>query len=95
MLNRTKEGINMVSYDRLWKTMEKKGVTQYRLISHYKISAGQIGRMKKNMHVSTHTLEIFCSILQCPVEDIMEITPEPFEVDKEEKEPDKVSSGTE
>lgn len=47
------------------------------------------------MHVSTHTLEIFCSILQCPVEDIMEITPEPFEVDKEEKEPDKVSSGTE
>ena len=42
----------MVSYDRLWKTMEKKGVTQYRLISHYKISAGQIGRMKKNMHVS-------------------------------------------
>lgn len=95
MLNRTKEGINMVSYDRLWQTMEKKGVTQYRLISHYKISAGQIGRMKKNMHVSTHTLEIFCSILQCPVEDIMEITPEPFEVDKEEKEPDKVSSGTE
>ena len=85
----------MVSYDRLWKTMEKKGVTQYRLISHYKISASQIGRMKKNMHVSTHTLEIFCSILQCPVEDIMEITPEPFEVDKEEKEPDKVSSGTE
>ena len=51
MLNRTKEGINMVSYDRLWKTMEKKGATQYRLISHYKISAGQIGRMKKNMHV--------------------------------------------
>jgi len=95
MLNRTKEGINMVSYDRLWKTMEKKGVTQYRLISHYKISAGQIGRMKKNMHVSTHTLEIFCSILQCPVEDIMEITPELFEVDKEEKEPDKISSGTE
>ena len=95
MLNRTKEGLNMVSYDRLWKTMEKKGVTQYRLISHYKISAGQIGRMKKNMHVSTHTLEIFCSILQCPVEDIMEITPEPFEIDKEEKEPDKISSGTE
>ena len=85
----------MVSYDRLWKAMEKKGVTQYRLISHYKISAGQIGRMKKNMHVSTHTLEIFCSILQCPVEDIMEITPEPFEIDKEEKEPDKISSGTE
>ena len=40
----------MVSYERLWKTMEKKGISQYRLINHYKISAGQIGRMKKNMH---------------------------------------------
>ena len=54
----------MVSYERLWKTMEKKGISQYRLINHYKISAGQIGRMKKNMHVSTHTLEVFCNILQ-------------------------------
>ena len=73
----------MVSYDRLWKTMEKKGITQYRLISHYKISAGQIGRMKKNMHVSTHTLEVFCNILQCPVEDIIEIIPEPSEAANE------------
>lgn len=56
----------MVSYERLWKTMEKKGISQYRLINHYKISAGQIGRMKKNMHVSTHTLRysaIFYSVL--------------------------------
>lgn len=30
----------MVSYERLWKTMEKKGISQYRLINHYKISAG-------------------------------------------------------
>lgn len=37
----------MVSYERLWKTMEKKGISQYRLINHYKISAGQIGRMKR------------------------------------------------
>ncbi len=39
----------MVSYERLWKTMEKKGISQYRLINHYKISAGQIGRMKKRI----------------------------------------------
>jgi len=69
----------MVSYDRLWETMKKKGVTQYRLINHYKISAGQIGRMKKNAHVSTHTLEVFCNILQCPVEEIMEIILDPEE----------------
>lgn len=63
----------MVSYDRLWETMKRKGISQYRLINHYKISAGQIGRMKNNAHVSTHTLEVFCNILQCPVEEVMEI----------------------
>ena len=29
----------MVSYERLWKTMEKKGISQYRLINHYIRSA--------------------------------------------------------
>ena len=74
----------MVSYERLWKKMEKKGISQYRLINHYKISAGQIGRMKKNMHVSTHTLEVFCNILQCPVEDIVEVILDPQEPDGKE-----------
>lgn len=74
----------MVSYERLWKTVEKKGISQYRLINHYKISAGQIGRMKKNMHVSTHTLEVFCNILQCPVEDIVEVILDPQEPDGKE-----------
>lgn len=74
----------MVSYERLWKTMEKKGISQYRLINHYKINAGQIGRMKKNMHVSTHTLEVFCNILQCPVEDIVEVILDPQEPDGKE-----------
>lgn len=53
--------------------MKKKNISQYRLIHHYKVSAGQIGRLKKNMYVSTHTLELFCNILQCPVEEIMEV----------------------
>jgi putative transcriptional regulator len=67
------EVIDMVTYDRLWETMKAKGVTQYRLIKYYGISAGQIGRLKKNMYVSTHTLDVLCNILKCPVEDIIEI----------------------
>ena len=63
----------MISYDRLWKTMEQKGITQYRLINTYGFSAGQIGRLKKNNHVSTHTLEALCKILRCNVEDMIEI----------------------
>lgn len=67
----------MVSYQRLWETMRQKNISQYRLIKYYEISAGQIGRLKKNMYVSTHTIEVLCTILDCPVEHIMEIIPDP------------------
>lgn len=63
----------MVKYDRLWETMKRKNISQYRLIHHYRISAGQLGRLRKNMYVSTHTLETLCRILECPVEEIEEI----------------------
>ena len=65
-------GDSMIVYDRLWETMKKKDISQYRLIKYYGISAGQINRLKKNMHVSTHTISILCTILECSVEDIME-----------------------
>lgn len=67
----------MVSYNRLWETMQEKNITQYRLIKKYGVNAGQLGRLKKNMYVSTHTIEMLCSILCCPVEDVMEVYPEP------------------
>lgn len=50
---------------------EKKGVTQYTLIKVYSVSPGQITRLKRNESVSTHTIEMFCKILKCNVEDIM------------------------
>ena len=62
----------MISYDKLWQTMKEKGVTQYTLIKKYGISPGQITRLKRNESVSTHTIEIFCRILKCNVEDVMQ-----------------------
>ena len=62
----------MISYDNLWNTMKKKGVTQYALIKKHGVSPSQITRMKRNESVSTHTIEMFCRILDCRVEDIME-----------------------
>lgn len=66
----------MIVYNKLWKTMKAKGITQYALIKKYKISAGQLTRLRANEHVSTHTLEIFCKILDCNVEDIVEYVPD-------------------
>lgn len=65
----------MISYDKLWDKMRLKGVSQYRLIKEYKISAGQIGRLKKNEHCSTRTLERLCEILGCNIGDIVEYKP--------------------
>lgn len=62
----------MIIYDKLWQTMKKKGISQYTLIKRYKVSPGQITRLKRNESVSTHTIDIFCKILDCQVFDIME-----------------------
>lgn len=62
----------MISYDRLWQTMKEKGVSQYALIKKYNVSPGQITRLKRNESVSTHTIDTFCRILDCSVEDVMQ-----------------------
>lgn len=62
----------MIVYDKLWETMKRKGISQYALIKKYRISPGQITRLRRNESVSTHTIEMFCRILDCKVSDIME-----------------------
>lgn len=62
----------MLSYEKLWETMRKKGVTQYALIKTHGVSPAQITRLKRNESVSTHTIDVFCRILDCNVEDIMQ-----------------------
>ena len=43
----------MISFEPLWETMKKKGISQYKLIKEYKISTGQLDRLRKNGNVST------------------------------------------
>ena len=62
----------MISYEKLWVTMKKRGITQYALIKNFGISPEQITRLKRYESVSTHTIDVFCGILDCNVEDIME-----------------------
>ena len=61
----------MISYAPLFKTMQEKGITSYRL--------GKMGfplsnyyAMKRGENISTHTLYTLCKLLQCKVEDILE-----------------------
>jgi DNA-binding Xre family transcriptional regulator len=66
----------MIVYDKLWKTMKAKGISQYRLINDFKISRGQLDRLRRNERVSTYTLDQFCRILGCELSDIAEYVPD-------------------
>lgn len=61
---------NMITYSPLWETLKNKNVSQYQLIHEYGVSAGQLSRLRANSHVSTHTLDRLCEILDCNLEDI-------------------------
>ena len=62
----------MIVYDRLWETMKKKNISQYKLINEFNFSRGQLSRLKHNDNVNTFTLNKLCDILDCNIEDIME-----------------------
>lgn len=62
----------MIVYDKLWENMKLRDISQYKLIKDYKISSGQLDRLRKNGNVSTYTINQLCKILNCRIEDIAE-----------------------
>lgn len=62
----------MIVFDRLWTTMRERGISQYKLIKEFKISTGQLDRLRKNENVNSYTLDQLCRILDCRLEDIAE-----------------------
>ena len=66
----------MITYDRLWITLKKKNISQYRLIKDYGIDKAQLHRLRKNMVVKTIILDRLCQILDCPIEVIMDYIPD-------------------
>ncbi len=66
----------MISYAPFWKTLKRKGVSTYILINRYGMSSNRFTRMRKNQPLSTTSLDDFCRILDCRVEDIVEYLPD-------------------
>ena len=66
----------MIVFDKLWKTMKEKGISQYKLIHEYGFSNGQLDRLRKNGNINSYTLNTLCKILDCKIEDIMEYLPD-------------------
>lgn len=66
----------MIVFDRLWKTMKEKNISQYSLIKNYGFSTGQLDRLRKNGNINTYTLNQLCEILDCDLSDIAEYVKE-------------------
>ena len=64
--------MNMIRFDKLWKTMEKKGISTYQLREHCGIDSKTIRRLKANENIETKTIDKLCTALECDVSDIME-----------------------
>lgn len=66
----------MIKYDKLWITLKKKNISQYKLINYYGVDKAQLQRLRDNEIVKTLIINSLCRILDCNVEDIMEYVPD-------------------
>lgn len=62
----------MIVFDKLWKTMEQKGISTYILRERCGIDSKTVRRLKANENIETKTLNKLCDALDCKIEDIIE-----------------------
>lgn len=62
----------MIRFDKLWITMEKKGVSTYTLREKCGIDSKTVRRLRANENVETKTLDKLCEALDCELSDIAE-----------------------
>ena len=67
------EVLFLISYDPLWKTMERLGATTYTLQLKGGISSSTIRRLKAGQSVSTNTIDALCKLLECGLNEVLDL----------------------
>lgn len=67
------------SYNRLWKLMIYKKINKTTLRREAGITSNAMAKMGKNQPVSVEVLAKICYVLNCTVDDIIEIIPDDVE----------------
>ena len=62
-----------VSYNRLWKLLIDKNMSKTQLIKDAKIRTNAMAHLGKNEDVRVEVLVKICGVLNCSMDDIMEI----------------------
>lgn len=68
-------GVSIISYQPLWDTMDKNGVTTYQLLQHG-VSRKTIYNLKRNENITMLTAEKLCNIIGCDISDIVTFVPD-------------------
>lgn len=66
----------MIKFDKLWVTIERKGVSTYWLREKCGIDRKTIRRLRANENIETKTLNKLCTVLECSLDDIAEFIPD-------------------
>lgn len=70
------EVILIITYEPLWDTLKRKGISTYVLIKDYSFSKGTLDSLKHNRNISTATLNDICNMLNCDISDVIKFTPD-------------------
>ena len=70
ILKMWKDGVVMLDYAPLWETMERKRISQYRLLKSG-IDNKTLDALKKGNNITLLTLEKLCTILDCTPNDVV------------------------
>ena len=68
-----------VCYNKLWKILIDRGMRKTQLIKAAKISTNAMAKLGKNEDVRVEVLVKICGVLNCSIDDIMEIIPKEIE----------------
>lgn len=64
-----------IVYNRLWKLMVDKGINKTQLRTQAGITTNTMAKLGKNESVQVAVLSKICGVLECHIEDIIEVTP--------------------
>ena len=66
----------MISYAPFWETLKQKNISTYTLREKLNVNANTVQRMKNNEYLTLRTVEDFCRLLDCRIEDVVVYVPD-------------------
>jgi len=66
----------MIVFSDIPKMLSDKGISQYQIRKSKIISSGTLDRIREHMSISTNTIDVLCSLLDCQPGDLMRYVPD-------------------